>query len=117
MDDEDAAAELPPHDPELLLYDYFKHLSSLVLFALGGLLLVLKDFDPKDARPHIVAACFLLISVSGVLSFSGSWGIVRCRLRRKPLNREVIFAQWGAPVLLAAGLGMFLSIFLHRFMH
>ena len=115
MDDESAAAELPPHDPHLLLYDYFKHLSSLVLFALGGLLLVLKDFDAKDARPQIVATCFLMISMSGILAFGGSWGIVRCRLTGKPMNREVIMAQWGAPILLALGLGMFLAIFLHKF--
>jgi len=115
MDDESAAAELPPHDPHLLLYDYFKHLSSLVLFALGGLLLVLKDFDARDARPQIVAACFLMISMSGILAFGGSWGIVRCRLKGKPMNREVIMAQWGAPILLALGLGLFLAIFLHKF--
>ena len=115
MDDESAAAELPPHDPHLLLYDYFKHLSSLVLISLGGLLLVLKDFDPKDVRPLIVAVCFMLISASGILAVGGSWGIVRCRLAGKPINREVVYAQWGAPILLSLGLGMFLAIFLHKF--
>jgi hypothetical protein len=118
MDDDDSAvAELPPHDPDLLLYDYFKHISSLVLITLGGLLLVLKDFSPKDLRPSFVLITFLAVSASGVVAFSGTQGIVRGKVTGKRSNRWLVFARIAAPNLLAVGLGVFLAMFYHRLTH
>jgi hypothetical protein len=117
MDEDSAAAEVAAHDGDLLLYDYFKHLTSLVLITLGGLLLVMKDFDPKDARPKIVALTFLLVSTSGILSFAGAGEIVRSRYTGKVKHRTLMVIRHVAPVLLAGGLGMFIAMFLHRFTH
>jgi hypothetical protein len=117
MDEDGAPAELPPHERDLLLYDYFKHLTSLVLFTLGGLLLVMKDFDPKDARPKIVAATFVLVSLSGILSFTGAGEIVRGRYTTKRKHRTLQFLRVVSPLLLAGGLGLFIAMFLHHFMH
>lgn len=117
MDEDSAAAELPAHDRELLLYDYFKHLTSLVLITLGGLLLVMKDFDRRDARPWMVAAIFVLISLSGVLSFAGAGEIVASRFTGRKKERTLRLLRVVSPVLLALGLGLFISMFLHRFTH
>jgi hypothetical protein len=38
-------------DGDFLLYDFFKHLTSLALLTLGGVLIVIKDVDPKDVKP------------------------------------------------------------------
>jgi|SRR5579884_1555633 len=115
MDDDDSAvAELPAHDPDLLLYDYFKHISSLVLITLGGLLLILKDFSPKDVRPAFVLVTFLFVSAAGVVAFGGTQGIVRAKVTGKRPNRQLVFARIAAPNLLAVGLGVFLAMFYHR---
>ena len=114
MDDDSAVAELPAHDPDLLLYDYFKHLSSLVLITMGGLLLALKDFSAKDLKPALVVTTFLFISASGIVAFSGTQGIVRAKVTGKRPDRWLTFARIAAPNLLAVGLGVFLAMFYHR---
>jgi hypothetical protein len=104
-------APAPEHDGELLLYDFFKHLTSLVLLTLGGLLIVVKDFDPKDVKPIFVVAAIVLISSAGVLSYSGSSEIVRARYTRTKPKRSLQVARILAPVLLSLGFGVFLSMF------
>lgn len=104
----------PAPDREMLLYDYFKHLSGLVLITLGGLLIVMKDFNPEDVKPKFVTMTFILIALSGVLSFGGTNEIVRARYTGKT-NRwrqwTVEASRYVAPLLLSAGLGLFLAMF------
>ena len=100
------------HDGELLLYDFFKHLTGLVLLTLGGLLIVIKDFDPKDVKPAFVVAAIVLISASGVLSYAGSSEIVRARYTRTPTHRSLQLSRIAAPALLSFGLGLFLAMFI-----
>jgi hypothetical protein len=117
MDEDSIVAQLPADDPDLLLYDYFKHISSLVLITLGGLLLILKDFRAKDLMPALVLAVFLFVSGSGIVAFGGTQGIVRAKVTGKRPNRQLTFARIAAPNLLAVGLGLFLSMFYHRITH
>ncbi|HEY0113601.1 MAG TPA: hypothetical protein VGB59_10690 [Allosphingosinicella sp.] len=114
MTDEDDKLPAPPaeHDGDLLLYDFFKHLTGLVLLTLGGLLIVIKDFDPKDVKPFNVIAAIILISASGVLSYGGSSEIVRARYTRTATRRSLQFARIVAPALLSFGLGLFLAMFI-----
>lgn len=116
MIDEEESPKLPApaegHDGELLLYDFFKHLTGLVLLTLGGLLIVIKDFDPKDVKPFFVIAAIVLISASGVLAYGGSSEIVRARYTRTPTRRSLQIARIVAPALLSFGLGLFLAMFI-----
>ena len=116
IEEEGETAELPvpagEHDGELLLYDFFKHLTGLVLLTLGGLLIVIKDFDPKDVKPFFVTAAIVLISASGVLAYGGSSEIVRARYTRTPTRRSLQIARIVAPALLSFGLGLFLAMFI-----
>jgi quinol-cytochrome oxidoreductase complex cytochrome b subunit len=116
MIDEEEDPKLPQpageHDGELLLYDFFKHLTGLVLLTLGGLLIVIKDFDPKDVKPVFVVAAIVLIATAGVLSYSGSSEIVRARYTRTKTNRSLQISRIGAPVLLSIGFGLFLAMFI-----
>jgi hypothetical protein len=115
MTDEEEGPKLPTaaadQDGELLLYDFFKHLTSLVLLTLGGLLLVIKDFDPKDVKPFFVIAAIVLISGAGVLSYSGASEIVRARYTRTKAKRSLQVYRILAPVLLSLGFGVSLSMF------
>jgi hypothetical protein len=114
IDEEDPKPPVPAgeHDGELLLYDFFKHLTGLVLLTLGGLLIVIKDFDPKDVKPFFVIAAIVLISGAGVLSYSGSSEIVRSRYTRTKPHRSLHVSRILAPVLLSIGFGLFLSMFI-----
>lgn len=98
-------------DGELLLYDFFKHLTSLALLTLGGVLVVIQDVDPKDVKPFIVIADIVLISLSGILAFNGSSEIARARYTGTRPTRSLEISRRGAPILLAIGAGMFLAMF------
>ena len=99
-------------DGELLVYDFFKYLTSLVLLILGGMLLVMKDFDPADVKPQMVIVAIIVISSAGVLAFSGAAEIVRARSTGAPTHRSLTFLRTAAPALLALGLGLFLAMFI-----
>ena len=97
-------------DGELLLYDFFKHLTSLALLTLGGVLVVIQKVDPKDVKPLMVIIDIAVISLSGILAFSGSSEIARARFTGVPA-RSLDFLRRAAPVTLTVGVGMFLAMF------
>jgi len=109
--DEETPQATEHRDGDLLLYDYFKYLTSLVLITLGGLLIVMKDFDPKDVKPGAVIITLLVISLSGVLSFGGAGEIARARYLGRPVKQSVNWVRIAAPALLAVGFGHFLALF------
>ncbi|HEX9932792.1 MAG TPA: hypothetical protein VGB08_08125 [Allosphingosinicella sp.] len=112
-DDEDGLPRAGSEfDRDLLLYDYFKHLTSLVLLTLGGMLFVMKDFDPTDVKPQMVIIAIVLISLSGVLAFGGSAEIVRAKYENRPTKWSLALARFGSPALLSVGFGLFLAMFI-----
>ena len=107
-DDSDRRASA---DGELLLYDYFKHLTSLSIVILGGVLIVAQSADPVDVKRWLVAAVLILISGGGIIAFTGSGEIVRARSTGTPVQPTLRWSRVLAPTLLALGVGMFLSMF------
>jgi hypothetical protein len=98
-------------DGDLLLYDFFKHLTSLALLTLGGVLVVIQDVDPKDVKPIMVIIDIAVISLSGILAFSGSSEIARARFTGAPAAPSLEFLRKAAPITLTVGVGMFLAMF------
>ena len=98
-------------DGDLLLYDFFKHLTSLALLTLGGVLVVIQKADPKDVKPAMVIIDIAVISLSGILAFSGSSEIARARFTGQPASRSLEFLRKAAPITLTVGVGMFLAMF------
>jgi len=96
-------------DGEALLYDYFKHLTSLCIVSLGGVLALVPY--GKSLSPGAIVLVLIVLASAGLLSFSGAGEIVRARFKRKPLNSNVNFCRIGAPVLLSIGVGMFVYLF------
>ncbi|HEX8127439.1 MAG TPA: hypothetical protein VF548_17830 [Allosphingosinicella sp.] len=115
MIDEEEGPKLPKAagkgEGDLLLYDFFKHLTSLALLTLGGLLIVIKDVDPKDVKPLMVIIDIAIISLSGILAFSGSSEIVKARYTGAAPGRSIEFLRRAAPGALSIGVGMFLAMF------
>jgi hypothetical protein len=111
LDDDGDLLQRQDHEPDLLLYDFFKHLTSLAILILGGVLLLAQASDPQDVKRWMVIAVLLLISAGGVLSFSGSSEIVRARSTGTPVRTSIKWTRMLAPALLAVGVGMFLSMY------
>lgn len=107
-DDAEAPVDVP-HDGETLLYDYFKHLTSLCLFSLGGVLALAQN--AKGVSAGLMIAVLGVIGVAALISFSGTAEIVAARFHRKPLGKHVNHYRAIAPVFLSVGVGMFLYLF------
>ncbi|MFZ5747647.1 MAG: hypothetical protein ACOY45_08290 [Pseudomonadota bacterium] len=108
-DDDDALPESTPHDGDLLLYDYFKHLTSLCVVSLGGVLALVTGASQISSKAFI--AVLVVVGTAAILAFSGASEIVSARFRRRPLNKGIDFFRFGAPVLLSVGVGMFVYMF------
>ena len=115
MSDEEesvVAAGSSHDDGELLLYDFFKHLTTLALLTLGGVLTVSQIVDRADVKPWLLTAVLVTVSLGGIASFSGASEIVRARYTRTPPHKSLNLYRIAAPALLALGVGMFLSMFM-----
>jgi hypothetical protein len=107
IDEEDDAV---PEDGEALLYDYFKHLTSLCLFSLGGVLALAEKVQGRSTG--LLIGALVIVGAAALLSFSGAGEIVGARYKRKPPGKHLNYYRVAAPVLLSVGLGMFLYLFL-----
>ena len=99
-------------DADLLVYDFFKHLTSLAILILGGVLIVAQAAVSADIKRGLLVAILVLISAGGILAFSGSIEIVRSRSTGTPARRSLRWSRMLAPALMAVGVGMFLSMFI-----
>jgi hypothetical protein len=93
---------------ELLLYDYFKHLTSLCLFTLGGVVAMVDRVDAKSRFGLMLV--LIVIGLGALSSFGGAAEIVRSRLKGDKPN-YLSFYRVAAPILLSIGVGMFLYHF------
>lgn len=101
-------------DGATFLYDYFKHLTSLSVLTLGGVLGISQreGSSPSQATMYAIVAC---VALAAVLAFSGSSAIVRKKstgtlAAGKWLNLN--FYRIAAPAALSLGVGMFLALYL-----
>jgi hypothetical protein len=112
IDEEEPMAISPSQDKaELLLYDFLKHLTSLSILVLGGVIIVAKDFDPTDVKPGSILIAMAIISFGGICSFSGSSEIVRARNGGTRPKKSLKYLAQAAPALLALGTGYFIALF------
>ena len=108
----DEGGRPPGTDPEAMLYDWFKHLTSLSLLTLGGVLSLSQVADAEDIKRSTLTVVLVLVSLAGVMAFSAADQIVQSRLKEQPLSRQVIFMQRATPAVLGMGLGAFIYVFL-----
>lgn len=105
------SADSKATDPDLLLYDFFKHLTSLSVVVLGGVLIIAKDFSSTDVARGSIVAAMMLISAAGICAFHGSSEIIRSRHTGTKAGRSLNMLRIAAPTLLAVGTGYFLTMF------
>jgi hypothetical protein len=108
MTDEDEALE-PGPDALAMLYDSFKHVTSLCLFSLaGGVALA----DKAAGRWAVMLiAALVMIGVAAAISLSGTGMIVDARLEGRKTIPNLRFHRTVPGILLAAGIGVLLYVF------
>lgn len=94
----------------LLLYDWFKHMTTLSLITLGGLLSILQA-GKADVRPGFLEAIIVLIAVGGIIGFDGQSRILKAELANEPLPSMLRWFRTIAVWSYGLGVGLFLSLF------
>ena len=93
--------------PELLLYDYFKHITTLALVALGGALSIAEGKVGRD----VLGAVVLTIGLGGGFALVGLLSIVRERSAGRPMPKSARLYRTLSGALFSFGVGMFLVMF------
>jgi hypothetical protein len=105
------ASEAPQvRQGDLVLYDYFKHLTTLSLLVLGGILTISQTEKGALMKAPGVMIVAGVVVLAGVISFSGSGEIARAHFHGDRPKRVDLFRK-AAPVILSLGVGMFLFLF------
>jgi hypothetical protein len=95
----------------LLLYDWFKHITTLSLLTLGGLLSILQAGEAQ-VRPGVLAAIVGLIAFAGILGFEGQNRVLQAQLASQPIPKSLGWFRRLAVVSFSIGTGIFLTLFL-----
>jgi len=109
IDEPDGPNPIKPLEDDGYLYDYFKYLTSLALLTLGGVLTLSETAEDRFTR-YALTAVLILVTASGVLSFSAVGEIVQGR-RTGTKYPHIELIRRAAPALLALGIGVFVYLF------
>ena len=99
-------------DREFLFYDYSKHLLSLALLAIGGVITIAQSPQGKSVPAFAVAGLLLAFATSGVLALSASSDILQARQGRRVLGDRAWLYIRGSMGFLGVGVGAFLMSWL-----
>ena len=99
---------------EGLLYDLGKFLTSLSLFAIGGVLTVADTARAGDIKAFNLITITIALAAAAVLAASTSGGIAYSRFTGKPLPRHLHHYARASFALLAVGLGMFIAMWVDK---
>lgn len=100
----------PSGDRDILLYDYSKHLLSLSLFGLGGVVSITQSTIGQKIPGPIAALLIAFVALAGLSALSCSASILRARERSQPVPKTAWLASRAAMVFLGMGMGGFLTI-------
>ncbi|HYW15648.1 MAG TPA: hypothetical protein VE891_05790 [Allosphingosinicella sp.] len=110
-DETNLLASQAPHRPgDLVLYDYFKHLTTLSLLVLGGVLTLSQTDRGGEMKLSTLLMVVAAVTLAGVVSFSASGEIARAHFHGEEPKRVDLYRKV-APAILMLGVGMFLFLF------
>lgn len=96
-------------DKDALLYDYSKHLLSLALLAIGGIVSLAQSPLGRSMPGPQVVIMLAMFAISGACALSCSSTILRAVQDGVPVARKAWRFQQGAMLFLGAGVGSFLA--------
>lgn len=94
------------------LYDYFKHLTSLSILTLGGVLAISTGAGAAGTAKGLMVIVVVLVGLAALMAFSGTSEIVRQKITGETKEKSLAFYRIGAPITLLLGVGAFLYLFL-----
>lgn len=113
MSDPAAAVEPDPaQDKTILLYDYSKHLLSLALLGLGGIVSLTQSPQGQRIPGVVVAAMLAALAASGFCSLTCSANILRARRLDRAVDRSAWTIIQLAMMFLGISVGGFLVIWI-----
>ena len=80
------------HGAALLLYDWYKNMTTLSLITLGGVLGIVQS-GTSEVRPGVLGAIVTAIAIAGIIGFDGQHRIVQSVLSKKPRSRWLDFSR------------------------
>lgn len=110
IDSESPIPESSQSRATLLLYDWFKNMTTLSLITLGGLLSILQAGE-TNVKPGLLEAIIILIAIGGIIGFDGQSRILKAELANKPLPNILRWFRRVAVWSYTLGVGMFLTLF------
>ena len=99
-------------DVDALLYDWFKHLTSMAILTLGGIITIVQFSNATDIKKPVLGTVLIVIALSGVLAFTGAEQIVRTRLKGQAVTARIHNLMRISSFLLAIGIGGVLQMFM-----
>lgn len=115
MSDDSVSALSGPdtaNDKEILLYDYSKHLLSLTLLGIGGIISIAQSPQGQKIPGMIVALLIGLLAISGLFSLSCSAAILRARQHDQAVSRAAWLYSRAGMMFLGLGVGGFLTMWI-----
>jgi hypothetical protein len=95
-------------DDELLVYDYFKHLTTLSLVALGGVLSISTSIP--GISPKSIIVIVVLLGIAGAVSLAALDVIVNERIYNRPIPRYIRYLRMVSVCFFGVGIGYFISV-------
>ena len=102
----------PSNDKEILLYDYSKHLLSLALLALGGIVSLSQSPQGQKIPGVQVTMMLAFLALSGFCSLTCSANILRARRQDQLVGRGTWTCSQLAMMFLGMGVGGFIAIWI-----
>jgi hypothetical protein len=111
MIDEENTAEDHSVEAAAVLYDWFKHLTSLSLLTLGGVLSLIQGANDGEIKKSLLIVVLVFLISSGVLAFSGAGAVVGSRSTGTVLPSYIHKLSGAAAMALSMGIGAFVYVF------
>ena len=107
----DSEAVLPKgeRDSVMMLYDWFKHMTTLSLVTLGGMIGILQG-GQADVRPGLLGLMLVAVALAGIAGFDGMNRLLVAELQGQPVPRILHWSRRVATVTYGMGVGAFLSL-------
>ncbi len=96
--------------PELLLYDYFKHMTTLSLVTLGGILSISQTAGVVIPLTRLLPSLGF-ISLAGTLALVGMEAVIKAQFEGTGMKRAMRWSRLTVSGAFGLGIGAFLSIF------
>lgn len=105
--EDDALAATGEASAATLLYDFFKHMTSLCLATLGGVLTI-SQMDGFQVAARDLLVSLGLISFAGISALTAMETLIKARLNARPVPKMTL-SRWVVMGGFGLGIGWFLS--------